>query len=243
MLFYLTTFFTSYELLAELSDKGVRACGTVRENRTNKCPLPSNAVMKKAERGSFDFRSDGKVLCVKWNDNSPVTVASNHFGVNPVHTAYRRAKGTKAKEVKQPHAIRMYNAGMGGVDLLDRMLASYRPRLRARKWWWNLFSNGLNMAVVASFRFYQYLHPGQLSNHLAFRRSIAMSLLKARQPRAKLGGPTAPVVESVRYDGISQLLVSSEQGRCVICSKNTRLHCSKCRKRMHKICSTFYHAK
>uniref|UniRef100_A0A915IZU4 Uncharacterized protein n=1 Tax=Romanomermis culicivorax TaxID=13658 RepID=A0A915IZU4_ROMCU len=36
--------------------------------------------------------------------------------------------------------------GMGGVDLLDRLLGSYQPKLRSKKWYWNLFAKGLNMA-------------------------------------------------------------------------------------------------
>ena len=76
--------------------------------------------------------------------------------------------------------IRKYNEGMGGVDVLDRMLVSYRSCLRSKKWWWNLFSNGLNMAVIAAFCFYQYLYPGDGTTHLNFRRNVAASLLKAQ---------------------------------------------------------------
>lgn len=235
--------FTSYQLMADLTDKGFRACGTIRDNRTGKCPLPANSVMKKQERGSYDFRSDGKVICMRWNENSVVTVASNHFVVKPLQTAHRRMKGQKSKSVKQPNAIRMYKQGMGGVDVLDRILSTYRPRLRAKKWWWNLFANGLNMAVVAAYRFYQYLHPEEQITYLNFRRSTAISLVKAQPPRLRLGGPTAPTVESVRFDGINHILDSCEQGRCVVCSKNTRLRCVKCAKRLHKLCSAVYHAK
>ncbi|KRZ66395.1 hypothetical protein T08_3914 [Trichinella sp. T8] len=39
---------------------------------------------------------------------------------------------------------------MGGVDILDKLLSSYRPCLRSKKWWWNLFSNALNLTVVAT---------------------------------------------------------------------------------------------
>ena len=139
--------------------------------------------------------------------------------------------------------IRKYSEGMGGVDVLDRMLVSYRPRLRSKKWWWNLFSNGLNMAVVAAFRFYQYLYPGDGTTHLNFRRNVAASLLKARPHRQRLGGPTAPVPGSIRLDGVNHFLKTYQQGRCVVCQSNTRLHCIKCRKCLHKLCSEMYHAK
>ncbi|KRZ02335.1 PiggyBac transposable element-derived protein 1 [Trichinella zimbabwensis] len=49
---------------------------------------------------------------------------------------------------------------MGGVDTLDEVLSSYRPLLRSKKWWWNLFSNALNVAVVAAWRLHSELHQG-----------------------------------------------------------------------------------
>ena len=241
---YFDNFFTSYQLLTDLALKGVRAIGTVRENRTNHCPLISTANMKKQERGSYDYRSDGQVTCVRWNDNSVVTLASNHTAVKPLQTARRRVKAMKAKEVPQPHVVHKYNKGMGGVDVLDRMLAAYRPQLRSRKWWWNLFANALNMAVVAAFRFYKYLHPQEAHvTHLLFRRTVSMALLKAQPARLRSGGPTAPTPFPIRYDGVNHFLESCTQGRCILCQRNTRLRCSKCGKRLHKLCSTFYHTK
>ena len=54
--------------------------------------------------------------------------------MKPVKSARRRVKGVKAQDVPLPYVVRKYNNGMGGVDLLDRMLASYRPQLRSKKW-------------------------------------------------------------------------------------------------------------
>ena len=240
---YFDNFFTSYHLLKHLATMNIRAVGTIRDNRTSHCPLTSAAVIKKQDRGSYEYKSDGQVACVRWNDNSVVTLASNHIAVNPVKTAKRRVKAVKAKEVPQPYVVHKYNKGMGGVDVLDRMLASYRPRLRSKKWWWNLFSNGLNMAVVAAYCFYKYLHPQEAITHLNFRRTIAVSLLKAQPHRLRLGGPTMPTVSTVRYDGVNHYLESCTQGRCVLCQRNTRLQCIKCNKRLHKICSNVYHSK
>ncbi|KRY24125.1 hypothetical protein T03_13122 [Trichinella britovi] len=54
---------------------------------------------------------------------------------------------------------------MGGVDILDKLLSSYRPRLRSKKWWWNLFSNALNLAVVAAWRLHRELHQKRVEFH------------------------------------------------------------------------------
>ena len=40
--------------------------------------------MKKMERGSFDYKSDGDIEMVRWHDNAVVTLCSNAFGVEPV---------------------------------------------------------------------------------------------------------------------------------------------------------------
>ena len=109
--------------------------------------LTSNKVLKKSTRGTFDFRCDGTVFMCKRNDdlvNSVITVASNCQTHSPVHEVRRRVKGQPVNNVQQPHLIHAYNQGMGGVDLMVRMLASYRPSIRGEKWDWPLFTNALN---------------------------------------------------------------------------------------------------
>ena len=58
-----------------------------------KCPLVDLKKMKKNERESFDFRSDGNIEIVRWNDNSFVTIRSNAYGVQPKGSAKGWIKG------------------------------------------------------------------------------------------------------------------------------------------------------
>jgi len=94
--------------------------------------------MKKEERGTFDYQCDGAVFMCRWHDNSVVTVASNYISHLPIQYIKRYSREKKRVDLQQPNLIHRYNSGMGGVDLLDKMLSSYRPQLRSKKWWWNL---------------------------------------------------------------------------------------------------------
>ena len=87
-------------------------------------------------------------------------------------------KGKGKVSVDQPKVISEYNKGMGGVDLLDMLLGSYRPNLRSKKWWWPLFANALNIAVVAAFKIHQKVCVDQLS-HLDFRIEVAEVMVRA----------------------------------------------------------------
>ena len=156
----------------------MKATGTMRENRTGGAnrDLTSNKVMKKSTRGTFDFRWDGTVFMCKRNDNlvnSIITVASNCQTHSPVHEVRRRVKGQPVNNVQQPHLIHAYNQGMGDVDLMDRMLASYRPSIRGKKWDWPLFTNALNVTVVAAWWTHCKMAESPMS-HLDFRREIAI---------------------------------------------------------------------
>ena len=215
---FFDNFFTSHMLLTNLAGENVRACGTIRDNRTNHCPLISKKDCKKQPRGTFNFQSDGSVVCVKWNDNRPVTVASNYYGVYPIQKVERKVKNVQKKTVDQPFLIKMYNKEMGGVDVCDRLLSSYRPRLRFRKWWWNLFSHMLNLSVVAAYKFYNDVNSNGVS-HIQFRREIARAPVKVDCPRKSLGGPTAPPSKAVRFDGSNYNFESVTQGRCALCQK------------------------
>ena len=135
---------------------------------------------------------------------------------------------------------------MGGVDLMDRLLASYRPRIRGKKWWWPLFVNVLNVSVVASWRLHCALSDSPM-DHLSFRRDIAMCLMKTSPaPRKNVGGGhVVDIPGDVRYDGVGHDRVSCNQGKCHVCRVNTRIKCSKCAVRLHtdrgKSCWKEYH--
>ena len=122
---------TNYHLLADLAERNTKAIGTVRENRTLGASgkMKSIKEIKKSERGTFDFCSDGIVYFCKWNDNSIVNIASNFTSHIPTETVKRRVKKKADARVTQPKLIKQCNLGMGGVDVMDRLLGTYRPMI------------------------------------------------------------------------------------------------------------------
>jgi len=60
---FFDNFFTSYNLIADLAAKDMKAIGTMRKNRTlgTSNTIKSVKKMKKAERETFYFGSDGVV--------------------------------------------------------------------------------------------------------------------------------------------------------------------------------------
>ncbi|KAL3224768.1 hypothetical protein MRX96_026356 [Rhipicephalus microplus] len=99
---------------------------------------------------------------------------------------------------------------------MDRLLGSYRPKLRSKKWWWNLSRNGLNMAVFAGWLLHCELHKSSdaAMTHITFRRDVTMSLLQLKEKLT---------------------------GRCAECKKNTTNQCQQCKKRLHKKGFAAYH--
>ena len=166
----------------------------------------------------------GTVYVLKWNDNSIVHICSNYSTHLPVHRCKRRVKGATL-DVTQPHLVTQYNKRMGGVDLMDRLLASYRPSIRGKKWYWPLFTNTLNIAVVAAWRFLCATNNTKLS-HLEFLRPITMTLPqnKIQKGCRALKGTTYPIHESC---------YTTSEGRCKVCTKNTKSWCTKCQIRLH----------
>jgi hypothetical protein len=196
-------------------------------------------------RGTIDYRCNGKVFVVKWMDSCIVYLASNHFTHEPLQTAKRRVKKSTLN-VPQPNLVKKYNYGMGGVDLLDRLSATYRPMIYGKKWWWPLFLHGLNMTVVAAWRLFCNLHPHTAPTHLQFCRTITLCLLKGVSNRKKLVANTRPNLPvDIRYDGVGHVVTMTSQGRCVLSSANTRSMCEKCSVRLHysrgTVCFQAYH--
>ena len=79
-----------------------------------------------------------------------VLVLSSCHGIQPSSTCKRWVKGHKHKKTfPQPESISKYNTNMGGVDLMDRMLALY-PHwgYRTRKWTVRVILHFIMVATV-----------------------------------------------------------------------------------------------
>jgi len=94
---YFDHLFTPLKLMDFLSKKGVEATGTIRANRVEKCHVADLQQLSKLPHGSYDYRLDtaNNVEVVRWHDNSIVTIASNHFGTEPVVKAKRWSSAKK----------------------------------------------------------------------------------------------------------------------------------------------------
>ena len=86
---YFDNFFTSYYLLQDLSEKIFEAFGTIREDRTMKCPLRPSKKVEKEKRGFFDHHSNDYVSIVQWKDNKVVYfVKSKVIGTSVTFWSY-----------------------------------------------------------------------------------------------------------------------------------------------------------
>ncbi len=101
-------------------------------------PIISKKDMEKktVPRGHTDVLYKDDQVLVGWKDNKGVYLASNKFGEDTTNNC-RRFCRTERKYVTVPipTMVQRYNTGMGGVDLMDNMVAVYRIPFCIKKWW------------------------------------------------------------------------------------------------------------
>ncbi|XP_035220835.1 piggyBac transposable element-derived protein 3-like [Stegodyphus dumicola] len=132
------TIFYFYLLIDDLRKRDIACTGTIMKSRVpNAVHLTNDKIMSKMERGSFDMsvRQDDEICIVKWYDKKAVLLCSSKLGVEPLDRCKRWSKKDRRYiEVPRPVIIKEYNANMGGIDLIDRMISYYRIRTRTKKW-------------------------------------------------------------------------------------------------------------
>ena len=211
---FFDNFFTSYNLLADLAAKNVKAIGTVRENRTlgASSKMKSLKEMKKSDKETFDFCSDGVAYFCKRKDNSIVNIGSNFFSHLPIKTVKHQVKSKPDARITQPQLIKQYNNGMGGIDVIDQLLGSYRPMICGKKWYWPLIIHAINVSVVAAWQLHCAVAETP-KNHLEFQSEIANCLRKSlMDERQKTTGCAISKLPSdLRYDSIDHFKHSTTQ--------------------------------
>lgn len=244
---FFDNYFTSLNLLNHLSENNICATGTIRENRTEKCPFPDAKTWKPKPRGSSHFVSCENVTFVQWKDNKVVTLGTNYDNNDIVMTTRWCKESKTKKQITQPKIVANYNKYMGGVDKMDKLIALYRTRMRQRKWYWPIVSYLLDASVSNAWVLMKKLMPDDSNcvSLLVFRRYIALSFLQSYGTKPTRGKTTSPYPVASRFDNIGHMIRYNETDRrCQVCKKKSNFICVKCDCGLHpKFCFEIYHAK
>ncbi|XP_057555950.1 piggyBac transposable element-derived protein 1 isoform X2 [Hippopotamus amphibius kiboko] len=169
------SFFTSIKLMSALKKKGVRATGTIHENRTEKCPLMSAEHMKKMQKGYFDFQveeNDEIILC-RWHGDSIVSLCSNAVGIEPVNEICCFADDKEIPHISQPSIVKLYVECREGIAKMEQIISKYRVRIRSKKWYSVLVSYMIDVAMSNAWQLHRACNPGASLDLGDFRRYVA----------------------------------------------------------------------
>lgn len=256
---FFDNWFTSVKLMHVLAQQGIHCVGTVRLNRLPGSCMAKEEDLKKAGRGSFQEKTalvgSTELHAVRWYDNRSVTLLSTYQGAQPMSQVDRWDKRQKkVLQVACPAVVSTYNRHMGGVDLLDSLIALYRIHIRSKKWYHRLVFHVIDLVVVTSWLLYRQdcVESGMArGDHMAlyaFKSEVAQSLCKFQKEGKKRGrpsgiaqkyeekkrrqGPTAPIPNhDVRLDKTSHWpIMADKKGRCRVpgCRGTPKVMCGKC---------------
>lgn len=257
-------FFTSYYLLCLLKERGFCASGTVRPNRIAGAQLKTGKKIKGKEQlkkyeSDYLFDKTNGILVVRWMDNSEVTIATNYDTVEPIVTVKRYNREKKKKiGVPQPHVFNSYNKHMGGVDLHDNGVANYRISVRGKKWWWPLWVQCLDSAVVNAWKLHCFVAASTKEKpipQLQFKNFIVKKLLlMSEDSDSETTTDTSPDdnMESEdiyrptnfpRISGTHAPINSQNRRRCIVCTPKATVYiCEKCNVSVHpEKCFKMFH--
>ncbi|KAB0790775.1 hypothetical protein PPYR_15415 [Photinus pyralis] len=243
--------FCSVPLLQELKQRKIWATGTLRGNRLSgagEC-LMSEKDMKKQGRGTSSVVSteSGDITITKWMDSNAIHIGSTCAGVEPQSSVKRWSKPNKTTiEVNRPFSVKYYNKNMGGVDLLDQLLALYPLRRRNKRWYIRIFMHFLDVAVINSWILYKKDGNSDM-DLLEFKGSVGRTLInrgtrnsenKRGRPRSttpptsilKTRKPNHHAPEEIRKDNFGHWpkLTDIKNAR--------RCHSSSCKRKTKDIC-------
>jgi len=168
-------------LVVYLAKQGICSLGTLRRNRVPGIKLSDEKQLKKKSRGFFSeclTQIDGvPVTATEWKDNKVVTLLSNFSGAEPASEVTRfDKKKNEHISVPCPNVVKIYNQHMGGVDLLDSIIARYRIAMRSKKWYFKLFFHFMDVTMVNAWLLYRKTKKENTMSLADFRREIAVSL-------------------------------------------------------------------
>ena len=177
----------------------------------------------------------GRMLAVTWKDTRVVNLLCNVPGCLGDADVRRRDKKNGGVEitVSRPRAIEMYNDFMGGVDLSDQRVSTYRRHVKSLTWYLQVFFHLMHLSCVQAYLLHQQLHPESKKSQLNFFLELIDGLVAGRTFVKKAGrSSSAPPPTDVRFNRNLEhaLFKHDTQSKCVVHSRrvDTVYGCNVC---------------
>lgn len=260
---FLDNLFTSLPLLRHLKDQHILVLGTLRLNRV---PGIMEHLLdgKYLQRGWTSLAtSDDNITVLRWQDNKLVHTISTYAGAIPEDKAKRFDRKSRTTiEITRPYVISEYNRFMGGVDIMDRMIAHYPHGFKNRKWYLRIFFHFLNISIINSWILFKKSIDPNLPL-VQFKASLVWTLLQlgketprrgrksdslTQQPPKKKPTRVMSTPAEIRYDNNNHYPLKTyakNANRCheERCHSKTRYICQKCEVPLCPECMCNYHTK
>ncbi|XP_052423857.1 piggyBac transposable element-derived protein 4 isoform X5 [Carassius gibelio] len=230
-------FFTSYALGQELLRRKMTMIGTVRSNKPELPPALLSMKNRTRLSSMFAFTDTHTLVSYCPRKNTNVLLMS---------TFHRDVKVSN-KDHKKPEIILDYNHTKGGVDNLDKLVATYTCQRKTSRWPMVIFFNMLDVSAYNAFVLWMEINHSWNEGKKYRRRLFLEELGKA------LVAPLMKRRENIPRTPASQNMVMEAQGstlpikdsylapvtpgkrkRCQMCDRKkdtkTSLTCSGCNK-------------
>ncbi|XP_052463478.1 piggyBac transposable element-derived protein 4-like [Carassius gibelio] len=164
-------FFTSYGLGEELLRRKMTMIGTVRSNKPELPPALLSMKDRVRLSSMFAFTDTHTLVSYCPRKNKNVLLMS---------TFHRDAK-VSDKDHKKPEIILDYNQTKGGVDNLDKVVATYTCQRKTARWPMVIFFNMLDVSAYNSFVLWTKINPswnkGNFSRRRLFLEELGVALV------------------------------------------------------------------
>ncbi|XP_026175349.1 piggyBac transposable element-derived protein 4-like [Mastacembelus armatus] len=237
-------FFTSYDLARRLRANSIDLLGTIRSNRVELPQELLTARGRKAFSSRFAFTELATLISYVPKRNRTVLLLSTRHSTPEINGECKRMK---------PQAIVDYNHTKGGVDNLDKLLATYSCRRMTKRWPVAMFHNILDVSVYNAYVIWRETHPewmsGKRNRRRLFLEQLGHALVtpfilcrkqtpRAESARALMRGIRSNSPVSSRKRQRCQLCPRSRDAKtCTVCMGCKRYICGKCTLHFCAICS------
>jgi len=177
---YIDRFYTTFDTIMHLHNKGMGVVGTCMANRFP--PHPSEFKLPDGHvRGDYIACEKGPVVAILWHDSDVVHCLCNVHGVERCDISRVIQDGSR-RAVPGPLAMKMFGKYMQGGDRMDQMRSGHygvSHNFRTSKWWLKAFLGIFDLALTNAWVLFKdtRLATSPVVSHAQFWLEMAAALV------------------------------------------------------------------